>query len=95
VKIADLINQKLAALGVEKPSPRLVEEVEKLIAERIRAAVEKAVTPRLTARAFASTLAPQKGASGDAHSRSPEQAASRPTGTACVACQDPHHAQRP
>ncbi len=92
MKVADLIAQKLIAVGVERPSARLVDEIEKLIAARVCSMVDKAVTPRLAARAFAATLAPQKGVSGDARQRFPEQAAIRPNGTDCVACQDPHDA---
>lgn len=69
MKLSDLITERLTVLGVEKPSSRLVDEVEKLISSRIRAAVGK-VTPRIAARAFAATLAPvmtvEKGVLGDA-----------------------------
>ena len=88
MKVADLIAQKLIAVGVERPSARLVDEIEKLIAPRVQSVVENIVTPRLVARAFASTLAPQKGVLGDVRQHSPKQAGTL-AGPSSVACQDP------
>jgi hypothetical protein len=68
VKLNECIAQNLIALGVEKPTARLTEEVERLISAKVENVVEKAVTPRIASRAFAATLtAPvgaQKGVSG-------------------------------
>jgi len=68
MKVNEVIAQTLTALGVERPTARLVEEVEKLVAAKIETVVEKAVRPRLAAKAFAATLTkangPQKGVSG-------------------------------
>ena len=73
MKLTFLLTEKLIAMGVEKPTARLVEEVEKMVGDKIAAVVEKAVTPRLAARAFAATLnganGPKKGflGMGQAH----------------------------
>ena len=65
MKLTFLLTEKLIAMGVEKPTARLVEEVEKLVGDKIAAVVEKAITPRLAARAFAATLnGAKKGGSG-------------------------------
>ena len=74
MKIADIVAQKLVALGVEKPSMRLVEEVEKLVLPKVLEVVESKVSPRLAAKAFAATLGMRQvneGASGDAPERVP------------------------
>jgi len=92
MKVADLIASKLIAVGVERPALRLIDEIEKLITPRVQSLVEKAVTPRLAARAFAATLTPQ-GVSRDARQRSLEQAAFLGSNPKGVACQDPHDAQ--
>ena len=91
MKLADSISEKLISLGVEKPSVRLVEQVEGLVSNKVQRLIDLTVTPRLAAKAFAATLTPQKGVSGDARQRSPEQAAYGP-GTVCVACIHPKHA---
>jgi hypothetical protein len=66
MKLADIVSEKLLDLGVEKPSVRLVDEVERLVVNKVRKVVGSMVTPRLAARAFAATLGPVKGGSGDA-----------------------------
>ena len=84
MKLSELIAERLLLVGVERPAARLVEEIEKLIVGRVRAAVFGVVTPRLVARAFAATLA-GKGGWGE----HPPQAANPQSGTICVACQSP------
>lgn len=90
MKVTDLIVKKLVTVGVERPSARLVDEIEKLITSRVESLVASIVTPRLAARAFAATLAAQ-GFSGDARERerSPEQAAFLGRDPKSVACLDP------
>ena len=63
MKIADFISEKLISLGVEKPSVRLVEQIEGLVSNKVRRLIDSTVTPKLAARAFAATMAPQEGAS--------------------------------
>ena len=88
VKLTDTITQRLAALGVEKPSTRLTDELERLLVPKVGRLIDATLTRRLVARAFAATLTTQ-GVLGDARQRSPKQAANRPLGTDCVACQEP------
>ena len=64
------IAEILVALGVEKPTPHLVEEVERIVMPKINRAVEKAIKPHVVARAFAATLgipAPGKKGVGEKH----------------------------
>ena len=56
-----LITKRLVSLGVEKPSPALVGELEKELTPKVEALVVSTLTPRLAARAFAATLTAGKG----------------------------------
>jgi len=89
MKLSELIAERLLLVGVERPSARLVEEIENLIVRRVRSVVFGVVTPRLVARAFAATLAPKTGVSGtrpvSLNKQHPD------LGPGCVACQDPHN----
>lgn len=53
---SSLIIQRLARLGVPKPTPQLVAAIETRLAPRVAALIERAVTKPLVAKAFASTL---------------------------------------
>jgi hypothetical protein len=53
---SSLIIQRLARLGVAKPTSQLIAAVERQLAPRVAALVTRAVTKPLVSRAFASTL---------------------------------------
>lgn len=88
VKLTDTITQRLAALGVEKPSTPLTDELERLLVPKVGRLINATLTRRLVARAFAATLT-EKGGLGEVRQHLPQQAANRPLGTDCVACQEP------
>ena len=87
MKLTDTISQRLVELGVEKPSLRLVDEVERMVANKVRSLIYATLTRRFVARAFTATLT-GKGALGDVREHSPKQAVLR-AGPEYVACQDP------
>lgn len=65
-----LISQRLAALGLAKPSSALLDAIEEQLTPRVAALVERSLTRAFVARAFASTLveAPSLGSpEGNAH----------------------------
>ena len=81
MKLSEIITQRLAVLGVERPSLRLTDELERVLVPKVCRHVNATMTRRLVARAFAATLA-GKGGLGE----HPQQAANPPGGTLCVAC---------
>jgi hypothetical protein len=64
-----LIVQRLAALGVSRPTPALPSAIEVQLAPHIAALIERRVTKAMVARAFASTLldAPLGSPEGSGH----------------------------
>ena len=56
MKISDIITQKLVEVGIERPSPRLVEEAEKLVHEKITNVIGATLKPKVVAKAFLATL---------------------------------------
>ena len=87
MKLTDTITQRLVELGVEKPSNHLVDEVERMVAHKVRTLLTSTITRRFVARAFTATLA-EKGALGDVRQHSPKQAVLRAS-PEYVACKDP------
>ena len=87
VKLTDTITQRLAALGVEKPSTRLTDELERLLVPKVGRLIDATITRRFVARAFAATLT-EKGGLGEVRQHLPQQAvfSGDPKN---VACQEP------
>jgi hypothetical protein len=54
--VSTLVQQRLSALGLSKPSPQLIAAIEARLAPRISDFIEQRVTKTLVARCFASTL---------------------------------------
>jgi len=81
MKLSEIITQRLAGLGVERPSCRLTDELERLLVPKVVRLINGTMTRRLVARAFAATLA-GKGGLGE----HPQQAANPPGGPVSVAC---------
>ena len=87
MKLTDTITKRLVELGVEKPSIRLLDEVERLLSPKVRSLIYATLTRRFVARAFTATLA-GKGVLGEVREHSPKQAVLRAS-PEYVACQDP------
>jgi len=71
MKITPLLASRLADLGVQRPSPALLDALEVHLSPRIATLITRTITKRVVAQTFASTLL-------DVNQGSPEGSASAP-----------------
>jgi hypothetical protein len=79
-----LLVQRLAVIGVARPTPALLGAIEARLAPRLAALIERSVTKAMVARAFASTLVDANQGSPEGGGEAAPVLASSPAGSSCA-----------